>query len=129
MGSRQRAGQDSAAVSRSARIPRWLRNKHGATILALRRRDHRRLAKTGCRMELGHSRNRWTHPLATLWGNEPAAGRTGVPSGRVLSLAASVPAWFIVLPMVFMLVMPAWAMIQQLPAWIWPAKGQIRTGS
>ena len=28
-----------------------------------------------------------------------------------------VPVWFIVVPMVFMLIMPAWAMLTDLPAW------------
>ena len=33
-----------------------------------------------------------------------------------------IPVWFIVLPMLFMLVMPAWAMLQQLPDWIAASK-------
>ncbi len=30
----------------------------------------------------------------------------------------NVPVWFIVVPMVFMLIMPAWAMLSQLPTWL-----------
>ena len=30
----------------------------------------------------------------------------------------NVPVWFIVIPMIFMLIMPAWAMLSELPAWL-----------
>tara|TARA_R110002049_G_scaffold72490_3_gene187298 strand:- start:73379 stop:75421 length:2043 start_codon:yes stop_codon:yes gene_type:complete len=30
----------------------------------------------------------------------------------------SIPVWFIVIPMVFMLIMPAWAMLSELPTWL-----------
>ncbi|MEZ6091938.1 MAG: carbon starvation CstA 5TM domain-containing protein [Pirellulaceae bacterium] len=35
-----------------------------------------------------------------------------------------IPVWFIVIPMVFMLIMPAWAMLMELPGWISPGEGQ-----
>jgi len=35
-----------------------------------------------------------------------------------------IPVWFVALPAVFMLVMPAWAMIAELPNWIDPPGGE-----
>ena len=35
-----------------------------------------------------------------------------------------IPVWFIALPMVFMLIMPAWAMIVQIPDWLKPGEEQ-----
>ncbi len=36
----------------------------------------------------------------------------------------SKPVFFLVLPLLFMLIMPAWAMLMSLPGWISPAKGE-----
>lgn len=104
----------------------WLTNKHGATVFAV-------LLATVIAALPGPGRE-WS--LATagtggliLW---PLFGATNQLLAGLSFLVISfflwrrnVPVWFIVLPMVFMLVMPAWAMLSDLPRWLNPAEGQV----
>ncbi|MCA9246784.1 MAG: carbon starvation protein A [Planctomycetales bacterium] len=103
----------------------WLTNKHGATIFAV--------VLATCIAALPAPGQEWT--LATagkggliLW---PLFGATNQLLAGLSFLVVSfflwrrkVPMWFIGVPMVFMLIMPAWAMIDQLPQWIHPAEGE-----
>jgi carbon starvation protein len=97
----------------------WLRNKHGATILAV---------VLGTAMAaLPAPGTEWSwHSAGTggliLW---PMFGATNQLLGGLSFLVIAFylwrrrrPIWFLVLPLVFMLIMPAWAMLLQLPEWL-----------
>jgi len=96
----------------------WLENKHGATIFAVVIATLiAALPKPGAA---------WTMATAgtgglILW---PLFGATNQLLAGLAFLVVSFylwrrrkPVWFIVLPMIFMLIMPAWAMFIQLPQW------------
>lgn len=100
----------------------WLTNKHGATIFAV-------ILATAIAALPGPGKE-WS--LATagtggliLW---PLFGATNqLLAGLAFLVIAfflwrrNVPVWFIVIPMIFMLIMPAWAMLSELPSWINPS--------
>lgn len=97
----------------------WLTNKHGATIFAV--------VVAGIMAAFPKPGADWT--LATagtggliLW---PMFGATNQLLGGLAFLVIAFwlrrrqkPVWFMVLPLVFMLIMPAWAMLSQLPQWV-----------
>jgi len=94
-----------------------LRNKHGATICAV---------AVAVVLAAIPSNGVWaTANLGTggliLW---PLFGATNQLLGGLAFLVVSfylwrrgIPVWFLVLPMIFMLIMPAWAMLVQVPTW------------
>ena len=102
----------------------WLTNKHGATVFAV-------ILATAIAALPGPGKE-WSMATAgtgglILW---PLFGATNQLLAGLAFLVISfflwrrnVPVWFIVIPMIFMLIMPAWAMLTQLPAWISPADG------
>ena len=102
----------------------WLANKHGATLFAI---------GIACAMAaLPPPGAAWTMKNAgkggfILW---PMFGATNQLLGGLSFLVItfylwrrSKPVFFLVLPLLFMLVMPAWAMIMSLPGWIDPPSG------
>lgn len=97
----------------------WLRNKHGATIFAVVLATFiAALPKPGAA---------WTWDTAgtgglILW---PMFGATNQLLGGLAFLVIAFylwrrkkPIWFLVFPLIFMLVMPAWAMLLYLPEWL-----------
>ena len=96
----------------------WLANKHGATILAV--------ALAAVLAALPAPGKTWSAANAgsgglILW---PLFGAVNQLLGGLAFLVISFylwrrgkPVWFIVIPMVFMLIMPAWAMLINLPVW------------
>ena len=94
---------------------RWLTNKHGATIFAI--------AVAALMAAMPTPGNSWSLDNAgkgglILW---PMFGATNQLLGGLAFLVITFwlwrrgkPIWFVVLPLVFMLVMPAWAMLHQL---------------
>ena len=102
----------------------WLTNKHGATIFAV--------VLAALIAALPGPGKEWS--LATagtggliLW---PLFGATNqLLAGLAFMVISfflwrrSAPVWFVTIPMVFMLIMPAWAMISDLPRWISPENG------
>ncbi len=100
----------------------WLTNKHGATIFAIILASAiAALPKPGAE---------WTITSAgtgglILW---PLFGATNQLLAGLAFLVItfylwrrSAPVWFVAFPMIFMLIMPAWAMLAELPSWINPA--------
>lgn len=99
----------------------WLTNKHGATIFAI-------VLATGI-AALPKPGAAWS--LATagtggliLW---PLFGATNQLLAGLAFLVITfylwrrnAPVWFVAIPMVFMLIMPAWAMLAELPNWLQP---------
>jgi carbon starvation protein len=102
----------------------WLTNKHGATLFA-------------CVLALALSAFpapgkdwSWTNAGGgglILW---PMFGATNQLLGGLAFLVISfwlwrrkLPVWFVALPLVFMLVMPFWALVSQLPGWLDPTSG------
>ncbi len=100
----------------------WLTNKHGATIFAVV------LAALIAALPAPGSEMTWANAGKgglILW---PLFGATNQLLAGLAFLVISfflwrrnVPVWFIVIPMLFMLVMPAWAMWWQLSDWLNPA--------
>ncbi len=102
----------------------WLANKHGATIFAITI-----AAMMASVPEIG---KQWSWANAgkgglILW---PMFGATNQLLGGLSFLVISFylwrrkkPVFFLVLPLLFMLVMPAWAMLILLPGWIGPPPG------
>ena len=100
----------------------WLRNKHAATIFAIG------VAAAMAAMPVPGSDWGWNAAGKgglILW---PMFGATNQLLGGLAFLVIlfwlrrqDKPVWFIVLPLVFMLIMPAWAMLVQLPEW-WNAE-------
>jgi carbon starvation protein len=105
----------------------WLRNKHGATLFAI--------AVAAAMAAVSPAGGEWSWAGAgkggmILW---PMFGATNQLLGGLAFLVIgfylwrrSKPVWFLVLPMLFMLIMPAWAMTWQLfigsddqPAWLY----------
>jgi carbon starvation protein len=99
----------------------WLTNKHGATIFAiLLAAAIAALPRPGADWSLATA---GTGGLI-LW---PLFGATNQLLAGLAFLVITfylwrrkVPVWFVALPMLFMLAMPAWAMIAELPRWISP---------
>jgi len=99
----------------------WLTNMHGATIFAV--------VIAAAIAALPAPGSAWSVAAAgkgglVLW---PLFGATNqLLAGLAFMVIAfwmwrrRIPVWFIVLPMLFMLVMPAWAMLAELPRWIDP---------
>ncbi|MCH8822562.1 MAG: carbon starvation protein A [Planctomycetes bacterium] len=97
----------------------WLTNKHGATIFAI--------TIAALVAALPKPGAEWTLQTAgtgglILW---PLFGATNQLLGGLAFLVIAfylwrrrLPVWFIIFPMLFMLVMPAFAMIIQIPKWI-----------
>ena len=102
----------------------WLTNKHGATILAI--------SIAGALAALPAPGRAWSWESAgtggmILW---PMFGATNQLLGGLAFLVIGfwlwrrkLPVWFVVPPMLFMLVMPAWAMGMSIPEWINPEQG------
>lgn len=102
----------------------WFRNKHGATLLAI-------VLAAGMAALPSHGKA-WTMQTAgsgglILW---PMFGATNQLLGGLAFLVITFYLWrrnkpifFIILPLLFMLVMPAWAMLMLLPRWIHPPDG------
>jgi carbon starvation protein len=102
----------------------WLTNKHGATIFAI--------LIAGALAALPAPGKEWSWQSAgtggmILW---PMFGATNQLLGGLAFLVIGfwlwrrkLPVWFVVPPMLFMLVMPAWAMGMSLPEWINPDQG------
>ena len=102
----------------------WLTNKHGASIFAI-------VLATAI-AALPNPGAEWSLQSAgkgglILW---PLFGATNQLLAGLAFLVISfylwrrnVPVWFIAIPMIFMLVMPAWAMLDQLPRWLSPGEG------
>lgn len=99
----------------------WLRNKHGATLFAI--------AAAGLMAWAPLPGQDWSVANAgkgglILW---PMFGATNQLLGGLAFLVIlfwlkrrAAPTWFLVPPLLFMLAMPAWAMVHQLPGW-WAA--------
>ncbi|MEM1108937.1 MAG: carbon starvation protein A [Planctomycetota bacterium] len=99
----------------------WLTNKHGATVFAI--------AIAALMAAMPTPGNEWSLANAgkgglILW---PMFGATNQLLGGLAFLVITFwlwrrgkPVWFVALPLVFMLIMPAWAMLVQLPEW-WAA--------
>ena len=97
----------------------WLTNKHGATIFAI--------TIAALVAALPKPGADWTLQTAgtgglILW---PLFGATNQLLGGLAFLVIAfylwrrkLPVWFLIFPMLFMLVMPAFAMIIQIPQWI-----------
>jgi carbon starvation protein len=102
----------------------WLANKHGATIFAVFiAAALAALPKPGVPWDI---KSAGTGGLI-LW---PLFGATNQLLGGLSFLVVgfylwrrSKPIYFLALPLVFMLVMPAWAMLMSLPNWINPSQG------
>ena len=102
----------------------WLTNKHGATIFAI--------LIAGALAALPAPGRDWSWQSAgtggmILW---PMFGATNQLLGGLAFLVIGfwlwrrkLPVWFVIPPMLFMLVMPAWAMGMSLPEWINPDQG------
>ncbi len=102
----------------------WFTNKHGATIFAI--------LIAGALAALPAPGKEWSWQSAgtggmILW---PMFGATNQLLGGLAFLVIGfwlwrrkLPVWFVVPPMLFMLVMPAWAMGMSLPEWINPDQG------
>ncbi len=102
----------------------WLTNKHGATIFAI--------LIAGALAALPAPGRAWSWESAgtggmILW---PMFGATNQLLGGLAFLVIGfwlwrrkLPVWFVIPPMLFMLVMPAWAMGMSLPEWINPEQG------
>ncbi|MCA9076515.1 MAG: carbon starvation protein A [Planctomycetaceae bacterium] len=100
----------------------WLTDKHGATIFAV--------VLATIIAALPAPGDSWDWATAgkgglILW---PLFGATNQLLAGLSFLVISfflwrrnVPVWFIVIPMIFMLIMPAWAMLSELPNWLHPA--------
>jgi len=98
---------------------RWLTNKHGATIFAIT------IAALMAAMPMPG--DPWSLDNAgkgglILW---PMFGATNQLLGGLAFLVITFwlwrrgkPIWFVVLPLIFMLIMPAWAMLIQIPEWL-----------
>jgi carbon starvation protein len=99
----------------------WLSNKHGATIFAIIVAGFiAAMPKPGAALTWQTS---GTGGLI-LW---PLFGATNQLLAGLAFLVISfylwrrrTPVWFIAIPMVFMLIMPAWAMLAELPSWMNP---------
>ena len=99
----------------------WLTNKHGATIFAISLASAiAALPKPGAEWTLGTA---GTGGLI-LW---PLFGATNQLLAGLAFLVITfylwrrnVPVWFVAIPMLFMLIMPAWAMSAELPNWLNP---------
>jgi len=99
----------------------WLTNKHGATIFAISLAAAiAALPKPGAEWTLGTA---GTGGLI-LW---PLFGATNQLLAGLAFLVITfylwrrnVPVWFVAIPMLFMLIMPAWAMLAELPNWLNP---------
>jgi carbon starvation protein len=99
----------------------WLTNKHGATIFAIVLASAiAALPKPGAEWSMATA---GTGGLI-LW---PLFGATNQLLAGLAFMVITfflwrrgVPVWFIAVPMLFMLVMPAWAMLAELPRWISP---------
>ena len=113
------AGTFSRKNSSSANPLNWLTNKHGATIFAI--------ALAGSVASMPAPGKDWTLANAgaggmILW---PMFGATNQLLAGLAFLVIAfwmwrrrIPIWFITLPMLFMLVLPAWVMVLNLTAWI-----------
>ncbi|MCA9024039.1 MAG: carbon starvation protein A [Planctomycetaceae bacterium] len=100
----------------------WLTDKHGATIFAV--------VLATIIAALPAPGDSWGWATAgkgglILW---PLFGATNQLLAGLSFLVISfflwrrnVPVWFITIPMIFMLIMPAWAMLSELPNWLHPA--------
>jgi carbon starvation protein len=109
----KRGGEGGFAIWRG--LFGWLRNKHGATIFAV--------VVAAMLAAVPPSGQAWTLANAgrgglLLW---PLFGATNQLLGGLAFMVItfylwrrSKPVWFLILPMVFMLIMPAWAMVWQL---------------
>ncbi len=96
-----------------------LRNKHGATLFAVT------IACFIAAMPLPGTSWGWANAGKgglILW---PMFGATNQLLGGLSFLVIAFylwrrrkPVWFLILPLIFMLVMPAWAMLMQLPEWL-----------
>jgi len=97
----------------------WLTNKHGATIFAITVAGLiAAMPKPGAELTWATS---GTGGLI-LW---PLFGATNQLLAGLAFLVVffylwrrKTPVWFIVIPMIFMLIMPAWAMLAELPNWL-----------
>ncbi|MEM6853555.1 MAG: carbon starvation protein A [Planctomycetota bacterium] len=97
----------------------WLTNKHGATIFAI--------VIAALMAAMPTPGNEWSLENAgkgglILW---PMFGATNQLLGGLAFLVITFwlwrrgkPIWFVALPLVFMLIMPAWAMLIQIPDWL-----------
>jgi len=105
----------------------WLKNKHGATIFAV--------CIAGAMAAIPPSGKEWTIANAgkgglILW---PLFGATNQLLAGLSFMVITFylwrrgkPVWFLVIPMIFMLVMPMWAMLHQLfvaPGWLAGGEG------
>ncbi len=100
----------------------WLTNKHGATIFAI--------ILAAAIAALPKPGAEWSFATAgtgglILW---PLFGATNQLLAGLAFLVISfylwrrkTPVWFVAIPMLFMLAMPAWAMLAELPRWLSPA--------
>jgi carbon starvation protein len=96
----------------------WLRNKHGATLLAV--------IVAAALAAMPPAGQAWSTTSAgtggmILW---PLFGATNQLLGGLAFMVITFylwrrgnMIWFLILPMIFMLIMPAWAMLVQLPQW------------
>jgi carbon starvation protein len=112
-------GDGKQRSSPAATVLAPLRNMHGATIFAV--------VIAGAIAALPAPGSEWTLTSAgkgglILW---PLFGATNQLLAGLAFLVIcfwmwrrKIPVWFVALPMLFMLVMPAWAMLTELPRWI-----------
>ena len=94
-----------------------LRHRH-------RRRNGRRPA-CGQSVEPRQRRQRWAAPLAALWRDQSIARRLSFLVITFYLWRRGRAIWFLVIPMIFMLIMPVWAMTYQLweaPGWLLTAR-------
>ncbi|WP_417739939.1 carbon starvation protein A [Rosistilla oblonga] len=118
-------GSGSEEVAVSANPMTWLTNKHGATIFAITLAlAIAALPAPGAEMTLANAGKGGL----ILW---PLFGATNQLLAGLAFLVISfflwrrrIPVWFVVIPMIMMLIMPAWAMMIELPGWLNPPEGQ-----
>jgi carbon starvation protein len=115
--------KNAASVS-TLHPARWLSGRHGATVFAV--------VLAAFVAALPVPGQTWSWESAgkgglILW---PMFGATNQLLGGLAFLVVvfwlrrrGLSAWFAVLPMVFMLILPAWAMALQVPDWLAPAEG------
>jgi carbon starvation protein len=118
----QAPGLETRGVAMSANPITWLRNTHGATVLAV---------VTAAGLATVPATGVWTRETIGTGGQIlwPLFGATNQLLGGLAFMVITFylrrrgrPIWFLILPMIFMLIIPAWAMAHQVLYDWWPGR-------